>query len=216
MTKIKGWLDTGMEYASGSAAKEMGVTERRREVVAAHGGRAALRRGVRVERIAGTGPFGRCVARIEIGLLGRTPGDEVVIERRVVVLDYVDWDNGTTDSSQRIGQRHVARIPAWGVSPKRDLGCAWPVGAGRECNCRSAAIVVHIRVTQHAVGRHREVGSVLAIDLYAFEDQGKALRIGDREDLRRRSGADGLVIEVDPGRGCEDTSLDVRAGRTAQ
>src|SRR5688572_8987197 len=70
-----------------TATEEVGVALVRRNVVAADRRRPGLRGRVSHERVAGSLPAGRCVAGVEVGLLVLEPGDEVMVERRVVVLD---------------------------------------------------------------------------------------------------------------------------------
>ena len=59
-----------------------------RDVVAADRRRRGLRRRVRAERLAGARPALDRGAGVERRDLGGEPGDEVVVERRVVVLDH--------------------------------------------------------------------------------------------------------------------------------
>src|SRR6185295_11765175 len=72
------------------ASEEVRIAKTRRNVEAAYLAGAGLRRRVGLERFAGTHPSGRRAAGIEGRDFGVDPGDEVVVERSVVILDHVD------------------------------------------------------------------------------------------------------------------------------
>ncbi len=103
-----------------AAPEEMGVAVRGRDVVAAHRRAAGLRSGVDVERRAGALPATNG-ARVERGDLARHPRDEIVIERRVVILD--DLDRRARRRERLCGCHRGMRI--------HDAGAAYRGVAGR-------------------------------------------------------------------------------------